>query len=315
MHQSPLMLELVLHDVTLSETFLLPDSLTVQVNTQASGPPGKLELAFLAVGLLAMYIPTYVVLDREVWSRVGQGHGPVMLALVLWLFWQRWPQLQALPQQAASAAGHVALLLGLLLYVVGRSQDLMAFDSASQIFILSALLLYYRGWSGLRLMWFPLFFIIFLIPLPSTFVDAATAPLKMAVSHVAEMILYAMGYPIGRAGVTLTIGPYNLLVADACAGINSIFALEAIGVFYMSVVAHASKLRNILLAIFILPISFVSNVVRVCVLVLVTYYFGDEAGQGFVHGFAGILLFMLATALTIGVDSILGLFIKERKQA
>lgn len=315
MHQSSLMLELVLHDVTLSKTSLLSASSAVQVNTQASETPGKLELAFLAAGLLAMYVPTYVVLDREVWSRVGQGHGPVMLALVLWLFWQRWPQLQSLPQRAASAAGHVALMLGLLLYVVGRSQDLMAFDSASQIFILGALLLYYRGWSGLRLMWFPLFFIIFLIPLPSTFVDAATAPLKMAVSHVAEMILYAMGYPIGRAGVTLTIGSYNLLVADACAGINSIFALEAIGVFYMSVVAHASKLRNILLAVFILPISFVSNVVRVCVLVLVTYYFGDEAGQGFVHGFAGILLFMLATALTIGVDSMLGLFIKERKQA
>jgi hypothetical protein len=47
------------------------------------------------------------------------------------------------------------------------------------------------------------------------------------------------------------------------------------------------------------------------VLVLVTYYFGDEAGQGFVHGFAGILLFMLATALTIGTDSILGLFFKN----
>jgi exosortase/archaeosortase family protein len=52
-------------------------------------------------------------------------------------------------------------------------------------------------------------------------------------------------------------------------------------------------------------------VIRVVTLVLVTYYFGDEVGQGFVHGFAGILLFMVATALTIGMDSILGLFITQ----
>ena len=119
-----------------------------------------------------------------------------------------------------------------------------------------------------------------------------TAPLKSAVSHVAELALHAAGYPIGRSGVTLTIGPYHLLVADACAGLNSVFSLEAIGVFYMSIIGHTHRLRNVLLAILILPISFVSNVTRVIVLVLITYHFGDEAGQGFVHGFAGILLFI-----------------------
>jgi exosortase B len=287
----------------------------VQDTTATAYLPGKLELLLLGLGLLVMYVPTYMFLDRQVWSRVGQGHGPVMLALVIWLLWQRWPRLVGLPFRAAPMAASASLLLGLLMYVVGRSQDLMAFDTASQILVLGALLLYYKGWAGLKLMWFPLFFIIFLIPLPTTFVDAATAPLKLAVSHVSELLLYEAGYPIGRAGVTLTIGNYNLLVADACAGINSIFALEAIGVFYMSVAGHANKLRNMLLALLILPISFVSNVIRVCVLVLVTYYFGDEAGQGFVHDFAGILLFMLATALTIGVDSILGLFLKNKGQA
>lgn len=275
----------------------------------------KLELALLGLGLLVMYVPSYVTLDQQVWSRVGQGHGPIMLALVMWLLWQRWPRLVDLPSRTAPLAASASLMLGLFMYVIGRSQDLMAFDTASQILVFGALFMYYKGWAGLKLMWFPLFFIIFLIPWPTTLVDAATAPLKMAVSQVSELLLYEAGYPIGRAGVTLTIGNYNLLVADACAGINSIFALEAIGVFYMSVAGHTNKLRNVLLALLILPISFVSNVTRVCVLVLVTYYFGDEAGQGFVHDFAGILLFMLATALTIGVDAFLGLFLKNKRQA
>lgn len=279
----------------------------------ASSNPGRWVLAFLALGLLVMYVPTYIKLDRNIWNIVGQGHGPVMLALTIWLSYQRWSELMTLPQAHAWLPGSLSFLLGVFFYCVGSSQDILMFETGSQIFILAAILLFYKGWVGLRFMWFPLFFIVFLIPLPSVIVDSLTGPMKSGVSYVAENIMYWMGYPVGRQGVQLTIGSYQLLVADACAGLNSLFALEAIGVFYMSVVQHASRLRNILLAVFILPISFISNVIRVIALVLVTYYFGDEAGQGFVHDFAGIVLFMVATALTILTDSILGLFFRKNK--
>lgn len=279
--------------------------------TAASGSPTHAELISVGLGLVAMYAPTYLELNNTLWKIIGQGHGPVMLALTLWLIWQRLPQFQTLQAQTATLAGSISLISGILTYIVGRSQDVMFLDVSSQILVLSGIVLLYKGWAGWRLMWFPIFFILFIIPIPGSVVDQVTAPLKAAVSYVSESILFKLGYPIGRSGVTLTIGPYQLLVADACAGLNSIFALEAIGVFYMSVAQHTNKLRNIVLASLILPISFISNVTRVCVLVLVTYYFGDEAGQGFVHGFAGILLFMLATALTIGTDSILGLFFKN----
>lgn len=276
--------------------------------------PKLTDLVLLAAGFLLMYLPTYITLDKTIWNIVGQGHGPVMLALTLWLAWQRWPDLAALPAVSATVPGAILLVAGLVFYIVGHSQDILMFDVGSQIPVLAAVLLMYRGWAGLKKMWFPLFFLIFLIPLPSPVVDSLTGPLKAGVSYVAEWIMYAAGFPIGRAGVTLTIGPYQLLVADACAGLNSIFALEAIGVFYMSVAQHTNRARNILLAIMIIPISFISNVVRVIALVLVTYYLGDEVGQGFVHDFAGILLFMVATALTIFVDSLLGLFMKDPAQ-
>lgn len=276
--------------------------------------PELWEIGAIAVGLLAMYVPTYIALDTYVWNVVGQGHGPIMLGLAIWLAWQRKSQLVRLPPLSARLSGTVALALGLATYVVGRSQDILFLDTASQLFVLSGTLLLYKGTAGLKTMWFPIFFLIFIIPLPGSVVAAITSPLKTGVSHVSEYLLYHTNYPIGRSGVTLTIGPYQLLVADACAGINSIFALEAIGVFYMSIANHSNKARNIILASLIIPISFISNVTRVIVLVLITYYFGDEAGQGFAHGFAGILLFMAATALTIGADTLLGFFLKDGKQ-
>jgi exosortase B len=307
--------ELVLHDVGLHYTFNSMTSVVTAIRHPGEVSPSKIDLALIALGLLVMYVPTYMKLSETVWSQEGQGHGPVMLALVLWLAWQRRDRLHKLPAASSPLLGAASFLAGLFLYVFGRSQDFPEFESGSQIFVLSALLLFYRGVAGVRAMWFPLFFIIFLIPLPNFIVYGVTAPLKAAVSAVADSVLYALGYPIGRTGVMLTIGQYRLLVADACAGMNSIFALEAVGVFYASIMNYTSKLRTGLLALFILPISFVSNVIRVIALALITYYFGDEVGQGFVHEFAGVLLFVVATILTIAVDAVIGLLLPKEPQA
>lgn len=259
-----------------------------------------------------MYGQTYKTLDETIWSQVGQGHGPLMLALTCWLAWQRWPDLIKLQSESSTKLGPITLAVGLTMFIVGHSQSILMFDAGSQIFVLAGMLLIYKGMPAVKLMWLPLLFIVFVIPLPGFIVDTLTGPMKSGVSYVAEQILYIAGYPIGRSGVTLTIGQYKLLVADACAGLNSLFALEAIGVFYLSIMQYTNKIRNIALAIFIIPIAFASNVIRVIILVLVTYYYGDAAGQGFVHDFAGILLFVVATALTIMMDTLIGKFVPGR---
>jgi exosortase len=135
------------------------------------------------------------------------------------------------------------------------------------------------------------------------------------VSWVVESLLYQLGYPIARAGVVLNIGPYQLLVADACAGLNSMFTLEALGLLYMNLMGYTSRWRNLLLALLIVPISFCANVVRVVVLVLVTYYLGDDAGQGFIHDFAGLLLFLVGLLLMLATDGLLGPLLKWRRLA
>jgi exosortase B len=188
----------------------------------------------------------------------------------------------------------------------------MFFEVFSQILVLAALFLLFVGRRGLRLVWFPLFFLLFMVPLPGSWVVAVTGPLKAAVSAVAANLLYHLGYPMGRAGVVLSVGPYQLLVADACAGLNSMFTLEALGLLYMNLMNYTSALRNMILAVLIIPISFAANIVRVMILVLVTYYFGDEAGQGFVHGFAGMVLFMVGLILMLFTDKLLGLAFRNK---
>lgn len=266
----------------------------------------------LLIGLCGLYLPTYLTLAHTVWASDEQGHGPIILAISLWLMWRQRLKFMELPEQPAILSGSILLGLGFLLYALGRTQQLDTFEVASQIMVLAAVMLIMKGWAALRLLAFPLFFMIFMIPLPSIFVQTVTVPLKMMVSWAAETILYRFDYPVARTGVVISVGQYQLLVADACAGLNSMFTLEALGLLYMNIMKYTSVARNVTLAVLIIPISFCANVVRVMILILVTYHFGDAAGQGFVHGFAGMVLFMVALTLILTVDSILGFVFKQR---
>lgn len=265
------------------------------------------------LGMLAMYVPTYHNLAATLWETEEQAHGPLILIVVLYLIWQQRGQLMAgAVARTRPILGGLSLLFGMLLYVVGRSQDILIFDIGSQIPLLIGILLVTRGVPALRALWFPLFFIVFMIPLPGFIVDAVTGPLKQYISHIAEVALYQAGYPIARSGVTLTIGQYQLLVADACSGLHSMFSLSAMGLLYLYLMQRASWLRNGILIASLLPIAFAANVVRVIILVLVTYHFGDEAGQGFVHGFAGILLFIISLLFLFALDGVLGWLLPDR---
>jgi len=258
-----------------------------------------------------MYFPTFRDLLNGLWAGDQQGHGPIVLAVSIWLLWKKVPHVFSTPLQPA-ATGWALLSFGLLLYIVGRSQNILIFEVGSVILNIASITLVLRGTAALKQLWFPLVFMVFMIPLPGVFVDAMTQPMKTAVSYAVESVLYAVGYPISRSGVILQIGQYQLLVADACAGLNTLFTLEALGLLYLNLVRHESVVRNVVLAICIVPISFVANIIRVIALTLITYHLGDEAGQGFLHGFAGMVLFMAALLLIIVFDGFLRITLAKK---
>lgn len=268
----------------------------------------------IIAGLAVLFGPTFYSLFTGAWIGEEQGHGPIIFFLALWLIWRKWPEvLAATTPPVTSWWGWPVLAFGLAFYLLGRSQNILMFEIGSILAVMAAVLLLKRGSRALRILWFPFFFMLFMVPLPSEVVAAVTMPMKMAVSWATEQILFALDYPISRSGVVLQIGQYQLLVADACAGLQTLLTLEALGLFYLNLMRHPSAFRNIGLAILIVPISFAANVIRVITLTLITYYFGDAAGQGFLHGFAGMVLFVTALVLILAVDSGLQWWTKRRE--
>ncbi|RZL01207.1 MAG: exosortase B [Rubrivivax sp.] len=264
------------------------------------------------LGLATLVLPTLWDFLFGEWSSYSQGHEVLLLAAGAWLFYRQADTIAALPDRPATWAPVLVLILGLSFYALGRTQQFLRIEIVSLFFILVALLACFKGWAVWRHLWFVLLFLLFVVPLPFSVILVVTGPLKEAVSVVASTVLGWVGYPVGHVGVVITVGQYQLLVAEACAGLHSMFILEAMGLLYSNLMNHRSWLRNGLLAVLVVPLSFLANVLRVMILVVVTYHFGDRVGQGFLHNFAGLVLFGLALALIGGADRVLGSVLPAR---
>lgn len=277
------------------------------------GTPGRLrwlEWLPVAAGLAVMYVPTFFMLADNHWHRDEEAHGPLILGIAAWLAWRRrHALLDAHPP--ARAAGYSWVAFGMLVYILGRSQAIGILEAGSLIPIVGGVILCLLGWKALRALWFPIAFLVFYVPLPSTLVDSVTAPLKHQISMLAELILHEAGYSVARSGVMLTIGPYQMLVADACAGLYSMFSLAALGALYMYLMQRPGWMHNLVMAAAIVPIAFLANLLRVLALMLITFHFGDEAGQGFLHGTTGIFLFLVGLSGLMALDALLAAVVRK----
>ena len=259
----------------------------------------------LWAGFLVMLVPTLAGLGREVWSMEIGAHGPIVLATGLWLISQCLPDMRARQTASRSILIALILILALPLYIFGRAYDFISLEAAGVYIVMLALAYRLAGWPALRHNIFPFLYLGFLVPPPGWLIDQATSPLREFVSTAATALLQPFGYPIQREGITLFIGSYQMLVEDACAGMNSIVGLTAITLFYIYLLHKASWRYSLLLVALIIPVAVLVNIIRVIALILLTYYAGDGVAQGFLHVTTGIVLFTLALGAMFGIDWLL----------
>lgn len=265
----------------------------------------------IGVAIVGAYAPTIRGLINGPWQTEQEGHGPLIIAATLWLVWQSRDRLKRVELAPAPVAGWAVLLSGLvLLYLSRLQQGLLTVEMGSVLPVIIGSILICAGWPMLRSLAFPIGFLIFAVPMPDWLVDSMTVPLKVFISDTVTKVLYAAGFPVAQNGVMIMIGTYQLLVKDACSGMNSIFALSAIGVFYVYAFRWKEKLRSLLLLLSIVPITILSNFIRVFALVLMAYYGGPDLIEGVVHDLTGISLFVVALLLLFIFDGILGMIVR-----
>ena len=277
---------------------------------RAPRSPAALSRAFgpsavvLLVGVLTLFIPTMFEVATSEWTLQQGGHGPIVVATGAWLLWRELSRTRPPTSPGNLALGTGVLAPMLAVYVLARITGVLEIEAFAMYFALIGAAYLLFGGALLRAVWFPLVYLALALPPPDSVVAAVTQPIKIAVSQSAVALLHWFGYPIAGSGVTIEIAQYQLLVAAACAGLNSIISLSAICIFY-SYIRHRSDPKAFaVIALSVIPIATFSNFVRVLVLILITYYFGESAAQGFLHDFAGLTMFTVALMTVFGIDSI-----------
>lgn len=254
------------------------------------------------VGLAAIALPTLLALAQGPWQEESGVHGIIVLVTGLWLVWRRQDEILAARQEGNPWLTAAALAVALPVYMAGRAFEFISVEAAALLLALVAVAHQYWGLKVVKMLWFPIVYLGFVVPLPGWFLDTITLPLKEFVSELVTGGLSAVGYPVGRMGVTLYIGSYQLLVEDACSGLNSLISLTAIGLFYVYLIRGSNPLYSLLLLAMVIPIAIAANIVRVAALVLITYHLGNAMAQGYLHNFAGMVTFVSALLFIFALD-------------
>jgi exosortase len=257
----------------------------------------------LIIGVAAILLPTMIEVVQFNWTTEQGGHGPIVLATGLWLLWREVKS--SAPRKLGNpVVGALSLAALLPIYLIARITGTLEVEALAMYgaLIMGAYLLF--GGALLRSIWFPLLYLALTLPPPDSVVAAVTQPIKIAISEWAVDLLYALGYPIASSGVTIQIAQYELLVAAACAGLNSIISLGAICLFYGYLRHRTNVAAFAVIALSVIPIAVFSNFIRVIILILITYYLGEAAAQGFLHDFAGLTMFAVALLTVFVIDSI-----------
>jgi len=236
-------------------------------------------------------------------------HAYFILPVSLFIIWLKRNELQEIASQAeikipSTKSNNLSLLsiiLALFLFVFGWRHDYILISTFSLIPLLAGITGYLWGPAMLKAIAFPLNYLFFLIPPPAGILDAITLPMRKIASIGAVLVLKSFHFPIDRQGLLIYINNHEIYMAPACSGFRSMITFLALSLLYLYFLKTSTEKKWILL-LSVIPLSLLGNLVRVIMLCLITYNFGDDIGQGFLHEFSGILVFAVIIGGFILID-------------
>lgn len=254
--------------------------------------------------MVFLYTPLFFGLYRSVWKSFDYTHAYFILPVFFWLTWRKRATLRAAIQKARPSnnlIGFLGFLFGILLFIFGWRQDYSFITTLSLLPVLFGLITYLYGSQVTKIIFFPLFYLILLVPIPIGIVDDLTLPMRYGLSIITETILMLFHFPITREGLLLSIGEHELFMGQPCSGFRSIITMFSLSLVYVYI-SRGNLSRKGILVSSIVPLAILGNLVRIIALCLITYYFGEEAGQGFFHNFSGIVIFVFIILGLVGLE-------------
>lgn len=249
------------------------------------------EIAFALV-LLAVFAPALATLARAWSAAEHQSHG--FLVPIVAVFAARSLAARG-PAAHPDARGAVLLLAALAVYAFGAAAGSPTALGLALCGAIAGAVWYLRGVAWLRRLAFPLGYLLFLVPLPPSWVAALVVPLLEFVTAGSVGLLRAVGMGVERQGNVIVLpGGESLFVAEACSGLTSLVTLVPIAVL-IAWLAPLSNRRRVALVALVVPIAMGANLLRVVGTVLGTEAFGARAlTDEPVHSLVGLSVYVVS---------------------
>lgn len=223
------------------------------------------------------------------------SHGPFIPLISLYLIWLRRTQLQTV-ERRGSWWGLPIVAAGLLVYVVGEFAAMFAVVHFSLWIVIVGLLACAIGLSGIRLLAFPLLYLLAALPLPVFLQNELSSRLQLWSSALGIGCLQLVGVMAYREGNVIDLGPIQLQVVEACSGIRYLFPLMALTLL-CAYLYRESFWKRALLVLSSIPISILLNGFRIGAIGVLVEAYGGGAAEGFGHFFEGWVFFVASLGL------------------
>lgn len=290
-----------------------PFSNTEHVETPSLSRRALAWFVILAALILLVYASVIRDLLVQLWSDPDYGHGlfvPLFSSYVLWHERRGWTKVEI----KSNNFGFVVMLIAVSLLLLGSLAAELFTSRVSLLVLIAGMILFLAGWQILRIVSFPLGYLISMIPIPAIIYNQITFPLQLIASRLASSLLEVFHVPVLRDGNILVLGNYSLEVVEACSGIRSLVTLMALAVAYGYLVSPRPWVRYLLAAVMV-PIAIFTNALRIVLAGVFAHRFGSVAAEGFLHEFSGWGIFVIALILMIGIDRVLRRVGKLRDKA
>jgi exosortase D (VPLPA-CTERM-specific) len=240
------------------------------------------------------------------------SHGYLIVPIALYLAWERRRMFMAAPARP-TGWGLLVIAGSLLVLATGVLGVELFLTRLSLIGTIAGIVLFFFGWARLRVMTFPIGFLLLMIPLPAIFFNQISFPLQLVASQFGEMLVRAAGLAVTRDGNVIVLENITLQVAEACSGIRSLVSLLTLGVVFANVADSRAWMR-IAIAVSTIPIAIVSNGLRIAGTAVASHYYGAAAADGFFHEFSGWVLFGVAGVAMVLLHRVVCVFAPDNAQ-
>ncbi|MDD4863074.1 MAG: exosortase A [Alishewanella agri] len=253
--------------------------------------PSQLAVVILGLLLLSGFVLVFwsTLLSMEsIWRHSETYmHGYLIAPISLWLLYRDRDQLVRFKPQPSLLPAFLALPL-LLLWLLAYSININFVSQFAAIVYLQLLLWSFFGHAFFKRYWFPIGFLIFLVP----FGEAANPILQQITADLVVWMLHLIDMPVYRDGLYLHTASAVFEVAVACSGLN--FLLSSLVLSCLFAYLHYQKLyKSLLFIAFVVVLSIIANGIRAFLLVVIGESTQMAYGFGADHYYYGWLVFFI----------------------